>query len=187
MLFRSLVNISMADAGITSWNTKYDDAFWRPVLGIRGGDIDSNPNTVGDAEWRPLGAPASNPHPGDTNFTPNFPAYTSGHATFGAATFQTLARFYGTDNIQFSFVSDELNGETIDSSGSIRPLVERSFNNLTEAKIENAQSRIYLGIHWAFDAHDGIRMGDSIADYVFDSILKPTKSGLTPASHRDLA
>ena len=169
----ALVNISMADAGVTAWNTKYDDAFWRPILGIRGGDVDGNPDTVGDAEWRPLGAPASNPRPGDTNFTPNFPAYTSGHATFGAATFQTLARFYGTDDIQFSFVSDELNGKTIDADGSVRPLVERSFSSLTQAKVENAQSRIYLGIHWAFDATDGIKMGDSVADYVFDNILKP--------------
>ncbi|MDX1927608.1 MAG: phosphatase PAP2 family protein [Pirellulaceae bacterium] len=172
----ALVNISMADAGITSWNTKYDDAFWRPILGVRGGDNDGNPDTIGDAEWRPLGAPASNPRAGETNFTPNFPAYTSGHATFGAATFQTLARFYGTDNIHFTFVSDELNGKTIDADGSIRPLVERSFSSLTEAKVENAQSRIYLGIHWAFDATDGIKMGDAVADFVFDNVLKTNSS-----------
>lgn len=175
----ALVNISMADAGITAWNTKYDDAFWRPILGIRQGDNDGNPNTVGDAEWRPLGAPASNPNPGDTNFTPNFPSYTSGHATFGAAAFQTLARFYGTDNIQFSFVSDEFNGKTLDSDGSVRPLVERTFSSLTEAKLENAQSRIYLGIHWAFDASDGIKMGDSVADYVYDNILGTKNSGVS--------
>ncbi len=179
----ALVNISMADAGITSWNTKYDDAFWRPILGIRGGDVDGNPDTIGDSNWQPLGAPASNPRPGDTNFTPNFPSYTSGHATFGAATFQTLARFYGTDNIHFSFVSDELNGKTIDADGSVRPLVERSFSSLTEAKVENAQSRIYLGIHWAFDATDGIEMGDAVADYVFDHLLEPKKADTLPSSN----
>lgn len=168
----ALINISMADAGITSWNTKYDDALWRPILGIRGGDLDLNADTVGDATWTPLGAPASNPRPGETNFTPNFPAYTSGHATFGAAAFQTIARFYGTDDIAFSFVSDEFNGKTLGSDGVVRPLVERSYNSLTEAKVENAQSRIYLGIHWAFDASDGIIMGDSVADYIFDNTLK---------------
>jgi PAP2 superfamily len=175
----ALVNISMADAGITSWNTKYDDSFWRPILGIRYGDLDGNVDTAKDAEWRPLGAPASNPRPGDSNFTPNFPAYTSGHATFGAAAFQTLTRFYGTDEIQFSFVSDEFNGKTKDADGSVRPLIERSFNSLTQAKVENAHSRIYLGIHWAFDASDGIKMGDSVANYVYDNFLK--------ASHRELA
>ncbi len=54
-----MVNISMADAGLTTWEGKYDDAFWRPVLGVRGGDIDGNPLTVGDENWKPLGAPAS--------------------------------------------------------------------------------------------------------------------------------
>ncbi len=168
----ALVNISMADAGITSWNTKYDDALWRPIIGIREADLDQNPDTIADVHWTPMGAQASNPRPGETNFTPNFPTYTSGHATIGAAAFQTLARFYGTDDIAFAFISDEFNGETRGSDGLVRPIVERSYNSFTEAKIENAQSRIYLGIHWAFDATDGIVMGDSVADYVFDNTLK---------------
>jgi hypothetical protein len=172
----ALVNIAMADAGFTSWNNKYDDAFWRPILGIRDGEGDGNDDTVGIAGWKPLGAPASNPRPGETNFTPPFPAYTSGHATFGGAVFQTLARFYGRDDISFSFVSDELNGVTLDADGKVRPRVERSFDSFTAAKLENAQSRIYLGIHWRFDADDGIKTGDAVADYVFDNILASNAS-----------
>jgi hypothetical protein len=171
----ALMNIAMADAGFTSWNNKYDDAFWRPVMGVRKGELDGNPETDGDADWTPLGAPASNQPVGVTNFTPPFPAYTSGHATFGAAAFQTLARFYGTDEISFSFVSDELNDVTTGADGNARPLIERSFDSLTQAKVENAQSRIYLGIHWRFDADDGIATGDAVADYVFENILEPRK------------
>ena len=81
----ALVNIAMADAGLTAWEAKYDEEFWRPILGIRRGGEDGNPDTRGDVNWTPLGAPASNPFPGQINFTPPFPAYTSGHATFGAA------------------------------------------------------------------------------------------------------
>jgi hypothetical protein len=169
----ALINIAMADAGFTSWNNKYDDAFWRPVMGVRGGELDGNPETIGDADWTPLGAPASNQPVGVTNFTPPFPAYTSGHATFGAAAFQTLARFYGTVELSFSFVSDELNGVTTGADGMGRQLVERSFDSLTEAKLENAQSRIYLGIHWRFDADDGIATGDAVANYVFENFLEP--------------
>ncbi len=44
----------MADAG-RGWGTKYEDDFWRPILGVRGGDIDGNPATVGDAAWIPWG------------------------------------------------------------------------------------------------------------------------------------
>jgi hypothetical protein len=171
----ALINVAMSDAGCSAWNTKYDDAFWRPVLAIREGASDGNPLTAGDADWHPLGAPASNPRPGETDFTPPFPAYTSGHATFGAAAFQTLARFYHTDDISFSFMSDEFNGRTRDDDGSIRPRLVRTFDSLTEAKLENAQSRIYLGIHWRFDADEGIAQGDAVANYIFEHILAPRR------------
>jgi hypothetical protein len=172
----ALLNLAMADAGLTAWNNKYDDAFWRPILGIRNGDGDGNPVTIGIADWTPLGAPASNPRPGETDFTPPFPAYTSGHATFGAAVFQILTRFYGRDDITFTFVSDEFNGVTLGSDGEVRPVVARTFDSFTEAKLENAQSRIYLGIHWRFDADDGIQTGDQVADYLFDNFLRPASA-----------
>jgi hypothetical protein len=170
----ALTNIAMADAGEAAWSTKYDEDFWRPVLAIREGGSDGNQQTVGDANWHALGAQASNPRPGETNFTPPFPAYTSGHATFGGAFFQTLARFYGRDDIHFSIVSDELNGKTKDAQGHVRPVVERSFDSFTQAKLENAQSRIYLGVHWQFDADEGVKQGNAIGNYVYDHILKPT-------------
>ncbi len=112
----ALVNVAMCDAGIAAWESKYFYDFWRPITGIREaspgtgptGRGDGNPNTRGDTTFTPLGAPASNAT--GPNFTPPFPAYPSGHATFGAALFQTLRNFYGTDRIRFTFVSDEFNG-----------------------------------------------------------------------------
>src|SRR5262249_36972411 len=64
----ALVNIAMSDACCTAWNDKYVNQFWRPVLGVRDGAGDGNPKTDGDAGWTPLGAQASNPRPGETNF-----------------------------------------------------------------------------------------------------------------------
>ena len=170
----------MADAGIAAWESKYFHKFWRPVCGIREADVgtgpsglgDNNPATTGDATYVPLCAPASNLNPGQ-NFTPPFPAYPSGHATFGGALFQTLRRFYGTNNIAFTFVSDEYNGITTDNTGAVRPLLPRSFNNLSEPEEENGQSRIYLGIHWKFDKDGGITMGRQVGDYVFDNAFRP--------------
>ena len=94
-----------------------------------------------------------------------FPAYPSGHAGFGGAIFQTLRRFYGTDRIRFTFVSDEFNGVTRANNGSVRPLIPRSFSSLSQAEEVNGQSRIYLGIHWSFDKTAGIAQGRSVADY----------------------
>ncbi len=186
----ALINLAQADGGISAWKAKYDYNFWRPITGIRESDPgtghtglgDGNDLTIGDPEWVPLGAPASNPQLSatpdvpPTNFTPPFPAYTSGHATFGAATFRSLAHFFGTDDIAFTFTSDELNGSTINYDGTVRPLAPRSFTSLSQAALENAQSRIYLGIHWSFDRDEGISHGNRVADYIFDHFAQPLVS-----------
>ena len=169
----------MADAGIAIWESKYYYQFWRPVTGIREADVGSGPTgqgdgnaaTLGDPTFTPLGAPASNLI--GPNFTPPFPAYPSGHAGFGGALFETLRKFFGRDNIPFTFVSDEFNGVTRDHDGNFRPLTPRSFASLSEAEEENGQSRIYLGIHWAFDKTEGISQGRNVADYVFDHAFTP--------------
>jgi hypothetical protein len=177
----ALVNTAMADAGTASWESKYYYQFWRPVTGIREADEGTGPTgagdgnlaTVGDPLFSPLGAPASNLT--GPNFTPPFPAYPSGHAVFGGALFQTLRKFYGTDRIAFTFVSDEYNGITLAGDGSARPLLKRSFPTLSQAEEENGQSRIYLGIHWSFDKTAGIKQGRLVADYVFDNAFTPTR------------
>ena len=177
----ALTNIAMADAGIGIWESKYFHDLWRPVTGIREADAntgptgggDGNPNTLGDPNFMPLGAPASNLN--GPNFTPPFPAYPSGHAGFGGALFQILRRFYGTDRIAFTFVSDEFNGVTRDNQGNVRPLRPRSFTRLSQAEEENGQSRIYLGIHWEFDKSEGITQGEQIADYVYFRTYRPTR------------
>ena len=174
----AMLNVAMHDVGVVLWTTKYDVDFWRPITGIREADPgtgpsglgDGNLNTIGDADWRPLGSPASNES--GTDFTPAFPAYTSGHAGFGAAVFRTIRNFYHTDSIPFTFTSDELNGVTRDSDGNIRPLAPRSFSTLSQAARENADSRVYLGVHWQFDVDQGLIQGNKVADYVFANFAK---------------
>jgi len=69
------------------------------------------------------------------------------------------------DNISFTFVSDELNGinrdlqnpydaslPIADQPGLVRTRVNRHYSSLWKAIFENAISRIYLGVHWHFDA-----------------------------------
>jgi hypothetical protein len=187
----ALVNLAMADAGITCWNDKYANAYWRPVTAIRENDPGTGPSGLGsdnpwlvdqgDIHWKPLGAPADNG--GGTNFTPPFPAYTSGHATFGGALFKIMEDFYQSDSIpnggQITVVSDEFNTITVDQFGHTRPLLPRTYDSFSQMAGENAWSRIYLGIHWQFDAVEGIRCGNNIADYVFTHALLPRSGTVT--------
>jgi hypothetical protein len=179
------INVAMADAGIAAWYWKYQYDFWRPVVGIREADAgwgpegkgDENAATTVDPFWLPLGAPNSNPiNKPANNGTPGFPAYPSGHATFGAACFKTAAALMnptapnGTPaemeallkKIKVTFVSDEFNGVTTDNTGTVRPKFKKTFN-LFDAIDENNQSRIYLGVHWQFDAKGGEVLGTEIA------------------------
>ena len=57
--------------------------------------------------------------------------------------------------------------------GTVRPLLPRTFNTLSQAAEENAQSRIYLGVHWAFDKTAGMTEGTQIGDYTSTHMLLP--------------
>jgi hypothetical protein len=171
------INVAMADAGIAAWYWKYQYDFWRPVVGIREADAgwgpkgigNQNAATTGDPFWLPLGAPKSNPiKKPASNGTPGFPAYPSGHATFGAACFKTAAALLGEDNlasINIEFVSDEFNGVTTDNAGVTRPKYKANFT-LAKAICDNNESRIWLGVHWRFDAEGGEIVGTAISTKV---------------------
>jgi membrane-associated phospholipid phosphatase len=172
----ALTNVAMADAGILAWEQKYCHDFWRPVLGIREHDRSLGPGATlpkdniaddCDPQWLPLGAPLTNRV--GKNFTPPFPAYPSGHASFGAAAFHMTRLFYGQggrysmgrsstltrDDLfnEWGFVSEELNGMNTDNMATVRPRHLRRFRDgLWQMIEENGRSRVYLGVHWVFDA-----------------------------------
>jgi membrane-associated phospholipid phosphatase len=213
----AFVNAAMGDAGILAWEQKYCHDFWRPVVGIREhdhsfgpaaripkeckGPVDAANKIDEDADpfWLPWGAPSTNTLV--KNFTPPFPAYPSGHATFGAAAFHITRLFYGipkgdrkADDLfkDLAVVSEELNGGNRDNKGTVRPRHVRNFKGgLWDMIIENATSRIYLGVHWVFDAFalkgdkpdlgrniGGVRLGLDIAEDIFGANGKAPK--MTP-------
>ena len=198
----TLANVAMGDSGILAWHEKFRHNLWRPVIGIRQHDSSCGPDAVpgivngaiADPFWEPLGAPHTNSPRG--RFTPPFPAYPSGHATFGAAALQMVRRFYGQsapnlrkdDNIAFDFISDEQDGIS-EHEGSVRTRHRRKFSSCWDAIYENAVSRVFLGVHWRLDAMEsenygqfkngtgldkvgGVPLGLSIADDIFDNKMK---------------
>lgn len=177
----AMINAGMADAAIVAWSAKYHAGYdlWRPVVGIRSHDpgfgkghgsfspASSTLSALCDPAWAPLGRPDTN---GNVHTrTPDFPAYPSGHATFGAVAFRLTALFFAAkkgittkkamNDLRFTFVSDEFNGLNRDPNGDIRVYHPREFS-LREAIIENALSRVYLGVHWRFDGLGAVAPDD---------------------------
>jgi hypothetical protein len=177
--YLALINIAMADAGIAAWDAKYHFLIPRPVTYIRGADADNTPEGSRNPRWTPLGAPVTNGTVVGRNLTPPFPAYPSGHAAFGAALFEAMTRYFKTvdssfpaEGIPFEFISDEFNGINRGPGDLVpRKKVIAKFDSFRHAEFLNARSRIYLGIHWQFDADHGIVQGRAVAEDVFGKFM----------------
>ena len=145
----ALVNFALADGYIAHFDSKYLYNFWRPVTAIRAGDTDGNDATVPDPAW--------------TSFlvAPNIPDYPSGHSTVGAAAAMVLDLFFGQDEVPFTA-----------TSGAPFPGITRSFASFSHAAAENAESRIFAGIHFRTACTDGVRLGKQVGRFVFNHSLK---------------
>ncbi|AWN43648.1 vanadium-dependent haloperoxidase [Methylobacterium durans] len=140
----TLLNVGLADAITACWETKYHYDAWRPVTAIREADGDGNRATRADDDWLPL-LPA----------TPDHPEYTSGHSVIGALAAKVMTDFFGP--IPFSATSETL------------PDVVRHFDNFDQAARDEAMSRIYAGVHFAYSTEAGLVMGSQVGDVVVDA------------------
>lgn len=158
----ALVALGMADAAIVAWDAKYDTSLdlWRPETAIHHASDDHNPATAGDPAWKPL---SKNPTTG-VHFSPPFPAYVSGHATFSAAHAAIMRRYFGSDNVTFTATTED---------PSLPAGRTRTFNSFTEAARENARSRVYLGVHFQWDGDHGFTSGNALGEFVFSTVLRP--------------
>ncbi len=166
----ALASIAMADASIIAWGTKYQTGLdlWRPETAIREADFDGNASTIADKDWTPLsqtapevGMDCMHGHIMPRHFSPPFPAYISGHATFAAAHAAIMRNYFKTDNVSFTLSTEDPNAKG----------VERSFNSFSSAALENGRSRIYLGVHFQWDGDHGYFSGTSAGDYIYSNLL----------------
>ena len=131
------VGLALNDASVACWNSKFTYNVERPVTYINK-FINPNWNVASLTSTRFLGS------------TPSFPAYPSGHSTFGAAAAEALTSVFG-----YSVpMTDRCHEGRTDFNGK-----PRAFNSFYEMSEENAYSRIYLGVHFRMDCSEGVRMG----------------------------
>jgi hypothetical protein len=123
--------------------------FWRPVTAIGAADSDGNDATVPEATW-------------ETHLnTPPIPDYPSTHSVAGGAASVVLARFFGKDEVAFSM-----------TSGPPFAGIARSFKSFSQASQENADSRVYAGLHFRSACQDGIKLGQQIGRRAFAQYLQ---------------
>ena len=148
----ALIGMTQCDASICAWDTKYHYDILRPESAIR-----VRAPEFGNADPRVVR------QPGWMSYipTPEFPAYTSGHSTFGAAAAEMLTLIIGRDDIAFSGRSpDEVLWPQLKG-------VTRHWTKLTHMAEENGMSRIYGGVHWGIDNTAALKAGRAIARQAF--------------------
>lgn len=148
-----LLNLAMADAGISCWETKYYYNTWRPVTALHEIKSDDNAHAKADPNFIP------------TMETPPFPSYISGHSTFSGAAAEIMAKVFGTDDIEFTLTSDGLPGAV------------RTYKSFSQACHEVMMSRVWGGIHTMSDNTVAQQVGQKIASWVLDHALRPRAEG----------
>ncbi|MGC5330318.1 vanadium-dependent haloperoxidase [Micromonospora sp. DT62] len=130
---------------------------WRPESAIHHADTDGRPGTRPDPSWRPLSQNRAG-----QSFSPPFPAYVSGHATFAGAWAGVMRAYFGTDAVPFTATTEDPHAVG----------APRSFGSFTQAAQENARSRVYLGVHYQFDAEGGLAAGYAVGAHVHANHLR---------------
>jgi hypothetical protein len=139
----ALLNMSMFDAYVATWDSKFAANHWRPYTAIRAAADDENQDTTADATWEPL------------RTTPPFPEYVSAHSTVCSSSFEILSRTFGR-HVAF----------TMDTTTAPPGMPTRSFVSFRSAAEECADSRVRLGWHFRYATRGGLDLGRRVAGYV---------------------
>jgi hypothetical protein len=148
----ALLNVSIHDGLQTSHTSKFIYALWRPVTAIRRADEDMNPLTAADPDWTPL------------LVTPAYPSHAGNQACVGASAARALALFYGTDAIPFTAV-------WLGNTGN--PDVSRPYGGFWQLAEDQANSRVYGGIHFSFESAASQESCVKVPEYVVTHFMTP--------------
>ena len=133
--------MALNDAGVACWHSKFYYNILRPEQYIK---------AYIDPTWEPH---LTNPYNGQNGITPNFPAFPSGHSTFAGAGADILENIFG-NNFE---IFDRCHEGRTEFNGTPR------FITPDIMKVEDATSRIPLGVHFRMDCEEGIALGEKVA------------------------
>jgi hypothetical protein len=146
----AVLTMAIWDGAVACFETKYHFNLWRPVTAIREADADGNRRTEPEAQWLPA------------VFTPPFPTYPSGHASFGGAARAVLEDEFGHD------------GHAITLTHPAVPEIVLHYTSFKQITDDIDDGRIYGGVHYRFDQEAGALQGKRVGMYVLRHALRPT-------------
>jgi len=125
-----LLSVALHDGLQTSFTSKFTYGLWRPITAIRRAAEDQNAATDPDPAWTPLLT------------TPSYPTYAGNVACLSAASARALQIAFGRDDLAFTVTYSRTMG---------LPTETRSFESFSDLAQQQADSRIFGGIHFRFD------------------------------------
>lgn len=147
----ALIQMSVIDSYIASFEEKFHFDFWRPVSAIRAGDSDGVDATVGDENWTPF-----SPVP-----TPPNPEFPSSHAYAAGAAAEILESYFNTDQIDLTVISPYY-----------LPGVERHFTSFSQIAHEKGMYGVYIGYDFRYAVEIGEEQGRELGAYLFVNSLE---------------
>ena len=160
----ALLNMSIFDGYVSSFDSKFFYNHWRPYTAIHWADKDGNPVTELDAQWNNL-----------HQHTYAFPSYPSAHGTVCGAAMTVMAETFG-EKRKFTMETRE-----VDKAGPMSGKIAmnpptRTFDSFPAAALECALSRVYLGIHFRYDSVAGNELGRNVGAHALKNYLAPVRS-----------
>jgi membrane-associated phospholipid phosphatase len=155
----ALLNMSIFDGYVSSFDSKFFYNHWRPYTAIHWADKDGNPATELDAQWNNL-----------HQHTYAFPSYPSAHGTVCSAAMTVMADTFA-DARTFTMQTRQ-----VDRAGPMSGKIAmnpptRTFDSFAAAALECALSRVYLGIHFRYDSLAGNELGRKVGAYTIKKYL----------------
>jgi len=144
------VDMTVADALITTWRAKLFYGTWRPSTAIQLADTDGNPATAPDPTWTPLVV------------NPNYPEYSSGYNAVAASFSRALEELFGR-HLDLTLISTAVPGVT------------RNYDTGAALRTDVVNARVWLGIHFRFADVAGRNIGISVADWTLDHYFQPVR------------
>lgn len=145
----AIMNMSLSDAHITVFESKYHYRTWRPETAIARADEDRNHRTIASASYQPYVT------------TPCFPGYPSAHGAGGGAARAVLERAYGRKDHDITLIE----------AGA--PGIVLRYSDLRTITDDVDDARVYGGIHFRYDQEAGERMGAEVGHYNDEHRLLP--------------